>query len=113
MRGDKICAEKQVTNAGPQRSESGLSLNMLPGDAMYGRKEEGAPRRTDQIIFPLDNSSARNANQADRASAIGTVVGRLEIDRDEGRKTRRGREGNTFGHDHRRPLISAFRGCRV
>ena len=57
MRGNKICAEKQVTNAGPQRSESGLSLNMLPGDAMYGRKEEGASRRADQVIFPLHDSN--------------------------------------------------------
>ena len=86
---------------------------MLPGDAMYGRKEEGAPRRADQIIFPIGDFNAGNANQADCASAIGTVVGRLEIDRDEGRKIHRGPEGNTFGNDHRRPLILAFRGRRV
>ena len=50
MGGDKICAEKQVPNSGPQHFESGLSLNLLPGDAMYGRKEEGASRRADQVI---------------------------------------------------------------
>ena len=52
---------------------------------MYGRKEEGASRRADQVIFPLHDFNAGNANQADRTRAIGTVVGRLEIDRDEGR----------------------------
>jgi hypothetical protein len=81
---DKICAKKQAPDSGPQHVESGLSSNMFPGDAMYGREEEGTSRRADQVIFPLDDSSAGNTNETDRASAIGIVVGRLEIDRDEG-----------------------------
>ena len=87
MGSDKSCAEKQVPNSGPQHFESGLSSNMFPGDAMYGCEEEGASRRSDQLILPLDDSSAGNANQTDRASAIWTMVSCLEIDRDEGRDT--------------------------
>ncbi len=87
MGSDKIRAKKQAPDSWPQHFESGLSPNMFPGDAMYGREEEGTSRRADQVIFPLHDSSARNANETDRASAIGIVVGRLEIDRDEGQGT--------------------------
>jgi hypothetical protein len=84
MGSDKICAKKQVPDSGPQHFKSGLPLNMFPGDAVYGREEKGASRRADQIMLSLHDRTARNANEADRASAIGTVVGRLEIDRYEG-----------------------------
>ena len=58
---------------------------MFPADAMYGREEERVPWRANQAIFPLHDSNAGHANQTNGASAIGTVVGRLEINRDEGR----------------------------
>jgi hypothetical protein len=84
MGSDEICAIKQVPDFGPQPFKSGLPLNMFPGDTVYGREEEGTSRRADQVIFPLHDRSAGNANETDRAGAIGTVVGRLEIDRCEG-----------------------------
>jgi hypothetical protein len=83
MGSDKICAKKQVSDSGPQDFEGGLPSNVFPSDAMYGGEEEGTSRRADQVIFPLHDCRARNANQTDCASAIGAVVGRLEIDRDE------------------------------
>jgi hypothetical protein len=84
MGSDKICADKQVPDSWPQHLESGLSSNMFPGDAMYGREEEGTSSRADQVIFSLNDSIARNSNETDCASTIGIMVGRLEIDRDEG-----------------------------
>jgi hypothetical protein len=84
MGSDKICAKKQVMDSGPQHFESGLSSNMFPGDSMHGREEEGTSRRANQVTFPLQDSCTGNANETDRASAIGTVVGCLEIDCDEG-----------------------------
>ena len=65
---------------------------MFPGDAMNGCEEEGTSRGADQVVFPLHDSIAGNANETDRASAIGTVFGRLEIDRDESQSIARGRE---------------------
>jgi hypothetical protein len=85
MGSDKICGKKKIPDSGPQRFKSGLSLNMFPGDAVYGREEEGTSRRADQVIFPLHDRNAGNANKTDRASTVGTVVGRLEINRYEGR----------------------------
>jgi len=37
---DKICAEEQAPDFGPQLFESGLSSNMFPGNAMDGGEEE-------------------------------------------------------------------------
>jgi hypothetical protein len=79
MGSDKTCAKQEVSDSGPQHFERGLPLNTFPGDAMYGREEKRTSCRPDQIIFPLHDCSARDANQTNRASAIGTVVGCLEI----------------------------------
>jgi hypothetical protein len=80
MGSDKICTKKQVPDCGPQHFESWLSSNVFPGDSVYRREEEGVSRWADQVIFPLNDASAGDANETDRTSAIGTVVGRLEID---------------------------------
>jgi hypothetical protein len=41
MGSDELCAKKKILEFRPQRFKSGLSLNMFPGDAVYGREEEG------------------------------------------------------------------------
>jgi hypothetical protein len=100
MGSDKICAIKQVRDFGPQHFKRGLPLNMFPGDAVYGGEEEGGSRRADQVIIPLHDRSARNANETDRASAIGTVVGRLKIDRYEGHGAPLEPRASKLGNDH-------------
>jgi len=80
MGSDKIYAKKKIPDYRPQRFKGGLSLNMFPGDAVYGREEERISFRADEVIFLLHKPSAGDANETDCASAIGSVVGCLEID---------------------------------
>src|SRR5205814_834702 len=57
------------------------------------------------VIFPLHDSCAGDANETDRASAIGTVVGRLEIDRDEGQGAPLRSRVSRLGNNDLHPLL--------
>lgn len=67
----------------PQRPEIVRFRHIPPRETVDEGETELPRRRTDEMDGGLEDPAARDLDEADRAGAVGAVVGRLEVDRDE------------------------------
>ena len=80
VRDQEVRPVQQVLQFGPKFAKGRAVTDIVPSQAMDVRENELSSRRSNEPMVPFYNAIARDTHNADRASAVGVVVCRFEID---------------------------------